>query len=141
MNRSRKKVSMKKAAGKDNKTIEIINVTTQAQLDYLYEQSALSIEGLPPEFIPDFMERLKQDTEVMRERVFIIKGKVMNKMYHLTGSNAYRDNFNIVSIALEDINPWPIINRKFLFGGRWFDDIVDNNLRREINKIIRTGNF
>lgn len=82
MNRSRKTVSRKKITGNGNKAIEIINVTTKAQLDYLYEQSALSIEGFPPELIPDFMQRFKKDTKVKRERVFIIKGKVMNKMYH-----------------------------------------------------------
>lgn len=141
MNRSRKTVSRKTITGNGNKAIEIINVTTKAQLDYLYEQSALSIEGFPPELIPDFMQRFKKDTKVKRERVFIIKGKVMNKTYHLTGSNAYQDNFNIISIALDDIDPWPIIHTRFLFGGRWFDDIVDNNLRRERNKDNHRNNF
>lgn len=113
--------------------MEIINVTTKAQLDYLYEQSAFSIEGFPPEDIPDLMKRIKKDTEVFKERVFVIEGKVMNEIYHLTGSNAYEDNCYIVSISLEDINPWPmmILYTRLSYNGRWFDDIVDNNLDRE----------
>lgn len=113
--------------------MEIINVTTKEQLDYLYEQSAFSIEGLSPEYIPDLMKRLKKDTKIIRERVFVIEGKVMNKMYHFTGSNAYQDNFHIVSVALDDIDPGPmmILCKRLSYGARWFDDIVDNNLERE----------
>lgn len=113
--------------------MEIVNVTTKEQLDYLYWESAFSIEGLSPEYIPTLMKKLKKDTTIIRERVFVIKGKVMNKMYHLTGSNAYQDNFHIVSISLEDIDPWPmmILSTRLSYGARWFDDIVDNDLERE----------
>ena len=60
MNRSRKTVSRKKITGNGNKAIEIINVTTKAQLDYLYEQSALSIEGFPPELYQTLCNGLKK---------------------------------------------------------------------------------
>lgn len=107
--------------------MEIINVTSKEELDYLYKNSALTIEGLTLDSIPDFLNYLKENTTVNKERAFVISGKLMNETYHLSGKNAYPDDLNIVSVSLEDINSAPIITKRFEIGAKWFDDIVDNN--------------
>ena len=55
----------------------------------------------------------------------------MNKVYGLTDDNAYPDRLDIVSIVGNTV---PMTMRRFEFGGRWFDDIVDNNAWRENNR-------
>jgi hypothetical protein len=54
----------------------------------------------------------------------------MNTYYGLKGSNAYPNDLTIVSVT--DINQIKIAWARFGVGGRWFDDIVDNNARREV---------
>lgn len=45
----------------------------------------------------------------------------------LSGSNSYTGDLNIIVIKLSDlVNPNKIITKRFEFGGRWFDDIVNN---------------
>ena len=58
----------------------------------------------------------------------------MNEQYGLTGTNAYKDDLPIVSFSLKDFDARPITFIRFGFGGRWFDDVVDNNARREYLK-------
>lgn len=111
--------------------MEIIQVKSKEELDYLYSVSALTIEGLREESIPTIMKILKENTDVYRERAFIISGKFMNEQYGLTGNNAYKDDLHIVSFSLEDFDAMPMTFKRTAFGGRWFDDIVDNNARRE----------
>lgn len=96
--------------------------------------SALTVEGLSEDSIPDLMDILKENTTVYRERAFIISGKFMNEQYGLTGNNAYKDDLSIVSVSLEDFDALPLTFIRFAFGGRWFDDVVDNNARREYYK-------
>ena len=51
---------------------------------------------------------------------------------NLKGSNAYKDELTIVSVKLSDLsNVNAIVIPRFEIGGRWFDDIVDNNARRQ----------
>lgn len=116
--------------------MEIITVKTKKDLDYLYKNSALTLEGLSLDSIPDFLDYLKENTTVNRERFFVTSGKMMNDTYHLSGKNAYPNDLNIVSISLEDINPDPIITKRFEIGARWFDDIVDNH---KMNQERRKG--
>ena len=111
--------------------MEIINVTSGEQLERLYDTSALTLEGLAAESILDFMEWVKERTEVKNEIIYITKGEIMNDFYELTGDNRYPNNLNIVSISGNDINLMPLSFARFEIGARWFDDIVDNNLRRE----------
>lgn len=108
-----------------NYTIE--NVTTKEQLDKLYNNSALTIEGLTEKSIPDFVEWLEQTTVFTTENpiVYVTKGCVMNKEYGLKYSKAYAEDLTIVSVI--DIDSLRIALKRFSVGGRWFDDIVDNN--------------
>lgn len=108
----------------------IENVTTKAQLDKLYSNSAFTIEGLADESIPDMVKWLEENTTFTTDEpvVYVIKGNVMNDMYKLYGSNAYDKHLTIVSII--NIDLVKIALKRFSVGGRWFDDIVDNNANR-----------
>lgn len=117
--------------------MEIKVLTTIAELKELEDNSALTIEGLAEESIPELVDWIKQYTPLINENVYIVKGKTMNEVYRLTESNAYPNDCTLVSIKLDDMaNYEEIIFPRFKIGGRWFDDIVDNNMRRqeEINK-------
>lgn len=107
-------------------TIE--NVTTKEQLDKLYNNSAFTIEGLAEESIVDLLNWLKENTTFKTENpvVYLTKGYVMNLAYDLTGNKAYNNDLSIVSII--DIDLFKIALKRFSVGGRWFDDIVDNNI-------------
>lgn len=110
-----------------NYTIE--NVTTKAQLDNLYNHSAFTIEGLTEDSIPDLLKWLEENTVFTTDNpiVYVIKGEIMNAEYALVGNKAYADDLTIVSIF--DIDLMRIALKRFSVGGRWFDDIVDNNAR------------
>lgn len=113
---------------------KVVEVTTKKQLNELYKHSALTLEGLVLESLPDFEGWLnKHHADTTNLEFWVTKGAVMNKHYKLTGNNAYPDDLNIVSCMGVCIMP-NIMVRRFEIGGRWFDDIVDNNLCREETK-------
>ncbi len=107
-------------------------LTTREELEELCNCSALTWEGmsLDDENIKDIGEWLTQHgVDISNAVLNIISGKLMNSTYKLTGTNAYPDDLNIVSITGIDVGP--IIIARFQVGARWFDDIVDNNAERE----------
>ena len=113
--------------------MNIINVTTKEQLDVLYNQSALTWEGLSSDeenlnAVRNWLEE-HGAIQYVEPNFHIIKGKLMNEVYGLSGDNAYPEDLNIISVT--DINQMAITLIRFAVGGRWFDDIVDNNARRE----------
>lgn len=94
--------------------------------------SALTIEGLADEAIPDFLDWIRKYTPILKEDVYITKGATMNKVLNLTGDNAYSDDLTIVSVRLEDMqNSMAVTMPRFVVGARWLDDIINNNLMRE----------
>ena len=114
-----------------------IIVETKEQLDELYKDSSLTFEGLSTtdESLNSILDWVKNYTVLKKEDVYIISGKVMNDNYHLTGSNAYSNNCNIVCIKLSDMEDFnKIVVSRFSIRGRWFDDVVDNNAMRERRK-------
>lgn len=115
--------------------MEKIIVTDKETLKMLEDDSALTIEGLAEESIPNFLDWIKKLTPLKKEIVYVIKGGVMNMAYGLTGDNAYPNNCTLVSVKLSDMENWEaVVMPRFGIGGRWFDDIVDNNARREMEK-------
>ena len=113
--------------------MNIINVTTRKQLDALYNQSALTWEGLSADeenlnAVRNWLEEHGALTNVEPD-FHIISGEFMNEQYGLSGSNAYAEDLTLVSVT--DINQMAIVIPRFEVGGRWFDDIVDNNRMRE----------
>ena len=115
-----------------------IQVNDRATLDALYKDSSFTIEGLSPddESLGRLAEWVKRLTAFKRENFYIIDGKTMNREYRLTGTNAYPEtDCNLVCIKLTDlVKPLALTMPRFQIGGRWFDDVVDNNARREAEK-------
>lgn len=61
-------------------------------------------------------------------------GADMNRVYGLTGDNAYQPDLHFLAFRLEkdmDINKLALL--KLRLGDRWFNDIVDNNMRHQEN--------
>ena len=86
--------------------MNIIKVTTKAQLDELYKDWSLTIEGLAPdeENLKQLLDLVKELTPLKREDVYTIEGAVMNREYHLTGTNAYHDtDCTLVCVKLVDM--------------------------------------
>lgn len=109
---------------------EVIEVKTKEEIEEL--GSALTLEGLSEESIPDFLDWIEKRTPLKTRRAYTISGKLMNDSYDLTEDNAYPNSLNIVSVKLEDMeDPNKIIMARFEISGRWLDDIIDNNVRRE----------
>lgn len=111
--------------------MQIINVTTKSQLKELYDKWAMTWEGLAEE---DFELAMEDCCTLGKEGTgYLIKGKVMNEICKLTGSNAYPDELNIFAIP----------NYKGLainYGARWMADIIDNNAERQRYKPFRKTN-
>lgn len=113
--------------------------STEKDLEDLYNDNSLTIEGLREDSIHDFVDDFEF---LMREEiscldVYVTKGALMNRTYGLTGTNAYPDDLSIVSIKLENFREGAlghVAMKRFSCGGRWFNDIVDNNARREREK-------
>lgn len=107
-----------------------VTVTDKKEIEALASESALTREGVILEEIDTaYAQVLAQYTDVTNCTAHIIKGSVMNKAYHLTGSNAYPADTNIVSFT--GINTAPLVFARFQYGFRWMDDIIDNNRRRQ----------
>ena len=106
---------------------KVVEAKNKKDLDRLYNSSALTIEGLDPDSVYDFADDVIAHGGTVDE-IVMTSGKLMNKVYGLTGDNVYPDRLDIVSIMGNTV---PMTMRRFDFGGRWFDDIVDNNARRE----------
>ena len=106
-------------------------IDSKEKLDELYKGSALTFTGVDDseESINAMIKWLKQYTDVSDPfTINVIKGETMNREYGLTGNNAYPNDLNFISIKLEDIKEVnKIVLTRLQVGGRWFDDIVDNN--------------
>jgi hypothetical protein len=114
--------------------MNIINVTTKEQLNILYNQSALTWEGLASDegnlnAVRNWLNEHGAILEGKKPTFHIITGDFMNVQYGLSGNNAYPDDCTLVSVT--DIDQMKIVIPRFEVGGRWFDDVVNNNAMRE----------
>lgn len=99
---------------------EIIKVENLEQLKYLYDNWAMTWEGLRKE---DFNIALKE-AGTKDAKGYVISGKTFNELCKLTGSNKYPNGLNIFAI-------YPFKGLAMQFGARWMYDIIDNNANRE----------
>ena len=99
---------------------EIIKVTTAEQFNFLYDNWAMTWEGLVEEDFQKALDIAGADDA----KGYVITGKTMNEYYQLTGTNKYPDDLTIFAI-------YPFKGLAMMYGARWFTDIVDNNERRE----------
>ena len=99
---------------------EVITVTTADQLKQLYDDWAMTWEGLAEK---DFQEAIKL-VGGEGAKGYLVTGKVMNNICNLTGDNAYPDDLPIFAVT-------PFKGLAIQFGARWMTDIIDNNAERE----------
>lgn len=118
------------------KKFTIEQVTTKEKISAL--GSALTFEGMRTDdanlqAICDWLEAhgAAKDCDI---KFCCIKGNVMNKLFNLHGSNRYKADCNILSVDSSTINASKVIMARFDVGGRWLDDVIDNNRRRESMK-------
>ena len=114
--------------------MNIINCEDQ-DIDVLYDKWALAFEGTTVDesnlkWLINWFE--EHNCKMVKENFYVVTGRQMNEKYHLTESNAYPNSLNILCVKQEDLSSIDgIIIPRFDIGGRWFNDIVDNNLARE----------
>lgn len=97
-------------------------------LDELYADSSFCVEGVAIESFNAFCEWVDKHGGLKKRSLWAITGVLMNEVYKLTGSNAYPDDTLLVCIKLKDIKDIKkLALERTEIGGRWFDDIVDNN--------------
>lgn len=79
--------------------------------------------------------KILKDAEIGTIRHWIeFTGADMNNVYGLTGDNAYQPDLHFLAFRLEkDMNINKLAFLKLRLGDRWFNDIVDNNLRHQEN--------
>lgn len=100
----------------------------------LYDGSWFTIEGAGGDLNEwkTGLQNMFNDRNIGTVQEWItFKGKEMNEFGHLTGDNAYPDDLTFLSCSLDGLNVGSLAMFKLEFGARWFDDIVDNNARRE----------
>ena len=98
----------------------IINVETKEQLKELYDNWAMTWEGLVEEDFETALAECGADDA----KGYVVKGKVMNKLCKLTGDNAYPEELNIFAV-------YPFKGLAIQYGARWMTDIIDNNADRQ----------
>ena len=86
------------------------------------------------EFKEAYTKELKNLDIGTPEKFIEFTGKEMNEYYHLTGDNAYSDDLHFLAFPLDGLNVSKLAIFKLMCEDRWFDDIVDNNARREVEK-------
>ena len=111
-----------------------IYVNEHSMLDEFYKDWSLTFLGCIEEELPLYIDFIKKYSEMNDEDVYIVKGKLMNEHYNLTGDNRYQDDLTIAVVKLSSIkNVVEVAVPRFQIGGKWFTDIVDNNRMREMH--------
>ncbi|MDE6695524.1 MAG: hypothetical protein K2K25_01455 [Muribaculaceae bacterium] len=76
--------------------------------------------------------KMLKEAGIGEPRQFItFKGGDMNFSYGLTGDNAYSDDLTFIMFPLDGLDVPKLAIFRLREGDKWFDDIVDNNQRRE----------
>lgn len=112
-----------------------INKCKEKDIQKLYDEDAWTWEGMSTDDdnLQSIVDWFKEEGCPLREKEFwVTTGAQMNEFCGgLTGSNAYPEDLNILSIELDNItNVNKLFMKKFEVGARWFSDIVDNNKMR-----------
>lgn len=108
--------------------IEINNNNSKELFKKLYDGSAMTVQGMMMSELDKYIEYFKETCGLHDNcNVYHFTGEVYNDCYNLTGDNRYPNDLNCISIELGDLDNCMGARQMI----RWFDDIVDNDLRRE----------
>lgn len=105
----------------------------ESDLKDLYNGSALTYVGtsIDDDHLEWLVNCLKEHGWEMKQPDFyVIKGKLLNEVYNLTGDNAYKDSLNILCIKLSNLTIDAAITMSMLeLSGRWFGDVIGDHAR------------
>ena len=82
------------------------------------------------EWVAGYEEMLAENEIGKPTAWFYAKGAQVNKEFGLTGREAFKDRLTILFFPLDDLDIGKLAIFKLRMGDRWFDDIIDNSLRR-----------
>lgn len=120
-----------------SETRQILKVNSEnreATFNAAYNGSYYTILGCAgdlAEWTAGYKELLETSGIGTPKEFITFKGADMNEFYGLTGSNAYNDELTCLMFPLNALDVTKLAIFKLRAGDRWFDDIVDNNQRRQ----------
>lgn len=82
------------------------------------------------EWVDGYNEMLAEEGIGKPTDWFYAKGAQVNKEFGLTGSEAFKARLTILFFPLDGLDIGKLAIFKLRRGDRWFDDIIDNSLRR-----------
>ena len=106
----------------------------KVNLDDAYNGSYYTIVGAGgnlQEWVDGYEKMLSENEIGKPKEWFVCNGRDVNKKYELTGNNRYKSNLIFLFFPLDGLNIRKLAIFKIQMQDRWFDDVVDNNLRRE----------
>lgn len=106
----------------------------EATFQAAYEGSYYTILGCDGdlnEWTDGYTDLLERSGIVTPKEFITFKGSDMNEQYGLTGTNAYKDDLVGLMFPLDGLAVPKLAYFKLKARDRWFDDIVDNNQRRQ----------
>lgn len=112
------------------------SVKYETDFDKYYDGSYYTVEGAGGD-LSDWVNGLNDlfkdaDIGYVKPEDFVtFNGSDMNDYYNLSGKNRYPNDFTFLAFPLDGLNVGKLAMFKLQNGDRWFDDIVDNNARRE----------
>ena len=105
----------------------------KANLQEAYKGSYYTIIGAGgdlSEWVDGYEEMLAEKEIGKPKAWFSARGAAVNKEFNLTGREAFKARLTILFFPLDDLDIGKLAIFKLKMGDRWFDDIIDNSLRR-----------
>ena len=114
--------------------MKIINETLRKAYDGSY-YTILGAGGDLQEWKDGYALMLKERGIGIISKWIEFTGKDMNDEFHLTGTNSYPNDLHCLAFPLDGLDTGMLAMFKLQMGDRWFDDIVDNDRRRQLAAI------
>lgn len=120
-----------------SETRQILKVNAdnrEAMFNAAYNGSYYTIIGCGGnlnEWATGYRELLEERGIGTHKEFITFKGADMNKIYGLTGDNSYNNELTFLMFPLDTLDVEKLAIFKLQACDRWFDDIVDNNQRRQ----------
>ncbi len=83
------------------------------------------------EWVDGYNKMLEEQGIGKPQAWFKATGAQVNKEFGLTGNEAFKARLIILFFPLDDLDIGRLAVFKLKMGDRWFDDIIDNSLRRQ----------
>jgi len=121
------------------KVIKINDINREEIFNAAYAGSYYTIIGCGgelAEWTAGYTQLLEEFGIGKPTRLITFTGADMNAHYGLTGSNAYQENLTCLMFPLDGLDCGCLAMFRLRAQDKWFDDIVDNNQRREEASMI-----